>query len=270
MPALAARCCWMSQPSVPSRMSLPPWAWWMATALTTHSWPRSPGSSRHPGGWPAAAGGRAPPRAGGCAPVIGGQGSYSSTPHMLTGSAKMCPRRRRRHRQAEEAVVLDMGLWEKQQQQSQQPTTPTSPSRLSLGGAACSALPGAMPLHNTAGGSLPGCLSATGSVPTSPGSNHGEQAAGVWGFWTAPASGSGGGAAGLHGQQCAVGGGGDDGSQQQQQLLRLYQILPPSLADRALAWGSLLSLRGRVCKDACYFEEPGEGGCMGACGCPKS
>jgi hypothetical protein len=167
--------------------------------------------------------------------------------------------------QPDEAVLLDMGLWE---HQGPPPTTPASPhngyARQCAPAQHSQALPGAMPLWQPgrpsqpggaegSAGAAAGCADSKGAPPPprSPTTPAGEAAAGGggWGLWHAAGSSAGGACDSSACQHNSNAGG--------VQRLRLYQILHPSLADRALVWGNTLSLRGAwVCKDGPYFDAP--------------
>lgn len=168
--------------------------------------------------------------------------------------------------------MLDMGLWHKQQVA---PTTPTSPAPTSAAAAAAAAaamrtsLPGAMPYQpSLLGPDQPLHF----DLPTSPGSSanggYGSHDGAAAGGWGAAAAGGGWGFWGSGGAASTAGGGwygaahscgtAGSGSEHGNVRLRLYQVLPPSLAGRAPLWGNTLSLRGPwVCLDAPYFEAPG-------------
>ena len=141
---------------------------------------------------------------------------------------------------SDEAVVLDMGLWQRQQLP---PTTPTSPAPTSAAAAATAAfrtsLPGAMPPPNLFGRdhhhpnfSLPvsPSSSANGGYPSHDGGVWGPiggfgggwgAAAGGWGLWGSGAASTagGGGYGGAH--SCATAG---SGSEHGATRLRLYQV----------------------------------------------
>lgn len=148
--------------------------------------------------------------------------------------------------QSDEAVVLDMGLWQKQQVP---PTTPTSPAPASAAAAAAAlrtSLPGAMPQQQLLGASPD--QPPHYSLPISPSSSAnggyggcsrssqdggggyggwggGWAAGGGWGFWGSGATSTAGGAAGFYGgggaQSCATAG---SGSEHGSTRLRLYQV----------------------------------------------